>query len=292
MIDDMKGINKNFTIEASELLDNITDDIFDFEIEQDSKTINRIYKAFHTIKGNASMLGFQNLSFFSHRSEDMLARIRDRDIPFDKEIGDTLFQIIDTMKLILGDIQANENDNRDVKNITELLDNILENKKTESASIPKIKKEVNIKLNEKEEVIKEKKTLRILIVEDEFLSRNVLLNILSKYGDCEIAIDGLEAIEAYLQSIEENTFNPYDLIFMDIRMPTTDGMKASQKIRKIEKERGLMGTRLETKIIMTSVPDDVKTVIKSYYQCEADYYLIKPIKAKVIENQLKNLKLI
>jgi len=36
--------------------------------------------------------------------------------------------------------------------------------------------------------------MKTLIVEDDFISRRVLLDILSSYGDCDIAIDGDEAV--------------------------------------------------------------------------------------------------
>ena len=75
--------------------------------------------------------------------------------------------------------------------------------------------------------------MRILIVEDEITCRMLLKEILSLYGDCDIAVDGEQAIYAFRLAWEEN--KPYDLICMDIMMPNIDGQKALEKIR--EKKR-------------------------------------------------------
>ncbi len=39
--------------------------------------------------------------------------------------------------------------------------------------------------------------MRVLIVDDDFISRRLLQKILSAHGDCDIAVDGAEAIKAF-----------------------------------------------------------------------------------------------
>ena len=41
-------------------------------------------------------------------------------------------------------------------------------------------------------------SMRTLIVEDEFVSRAKLQKILSSYGECHVAINGLEGLNAFL----------------------------------------------------------------------------------------------
>ncbi|HBN09144.1 MAG TPA: response regulator, partial [Cyanobacteria bacterium UBA8530] len=59
--------------------------------------------------------------------------------------------------------------------------------------------------------------MRILIVEDDFTSRRLLQKILAPYGECEIAINGKEAVSAVELAWGEDA--PYHLICLDIMMP-------------------------------------------------------------------------
>ena len=45
--------------------------------------------------------------------------------------------------------------------------------------------------------------MRILIAEDDFASRKLLLKFMSEYGECDVTVDGMEAIDAYLMSLED-----------------------------------------------------------------------------------------
>ena len=74
--------------------------------------------------------------------------------------------------------------------------------------------------------------MKILIAEDEFVSRTKLEKILSSYGECHVTVDGSEALLAFKAALETN--EPYDLICLDILMPKMDGHEALQEIRKME----------------------------------------------------------
>ncbi len=82
--------------------------------------------------------------------------------------------------------------------------------------------------------------MKMLIVEDEFLIRKIMQKILSHYGDCDIAVDGEEAVDAFRMAWEEKA--PYDLICMDIMMPNINGQEALRKIREIERELAVKGS--------------------------------------------------
>ena len=68
--------------------------------------------------------------------------------------------------------------------------------------------------------------MKTLIVEDDFTSRAVLQTFLSRYGECHIAVNGWEAVEAFRIALESGP--RYDLICMDIMMPGMDGREAVQ----------------------------------------------------------------
>ena len=130
--------------------------------------------------------------------------------------------------------------------------------------------------------------MRTLIVEDDFTCRLLLQAILSKYGDCHIAVNGREALDAFSAGRESG--QPYDLICMDIMMPEMDGQTAVKKIRALEESEGTLSTS-GVKIIMTTALDDVKNVVESF-QALCDAYLFKPIDTANLIEHLKSLRLI
>jgi len=131
--------------------------------------------------------------------------------------------------------------------------------------------------------------LKILIVEDDFVCRQIMKDILKNYGDYDIVVDGEEAIQAFKLALEDKT--PYDLIFMDIMMPRIDGKEALKQIRNIEKENNIRGSD-EVKVVMTTALNDPKTVFESYYQSGATSYLVKPLTKEKIVAQLKEYNLL
>jgi two-component system chemotaxis response regulator CheY len=130
--------------------------------------------------------------------------------------------------------------------------------------------------------------MKILVVEDDFTSRILLQRYLSSYGDCHIAINGKEAVDAFKESLKEK--QPYDLICMDIIMPEMSGQEALKKIRDMEKSSGILSSD-GVKIIMVTAVEDVKNIFTAFNEL-CDTYLVKPIDKKRLEDQLRNMKLI
>jgi two-component system chemotaxis response regulator CheY len=122
--------------------------------------------------------------------------------------------------------------------------------------------------------------MRILIAEDDMASRKFLLKLLSQYGECDVVIDGLEALDAYLISIKDG--NSYDLICLDIMMPKVDSVKVLKAIRELETQKGILPEK-RSKIIIITVLAESKYVQNAFeIGCEA--YVTKPVDAqKLIE---------
>ncbi|MBN2419218.1 MAG: response regulator [Deltaproteobacteria bacterium] len=131
--------------------------------------------------------------------------------------------------------------------------------------------------------------MKILIVEDDFISRRILQELLSPYGKCDMAKDGEEAIHAFYLGWEEQS--PYDLVCMDVMMPEMDGQEALQRIRDMEKEMGIIGSQ-EVKVIMVTALDDLKNIIRAFHDGGATSYIVKPISKKNLIGEMKNLGLI
>lgn len=279
-----------FIIEANELLGNAEEDILAVEEIPEKETINRIFRAFHTVKGNASMIGLEEITTLAHHAEDTLTKVRSGVLVPGKKMIDLLLKVIDTLKQLLEDARSGTLTDADLMPlIMELEDiNIEEADVEENAAKP-----AHTPVHTREHTPDSPKTepLKILVTEDDFTSRKVIKLMLSRYGQVDIAVNGEEAIEAVMLSFEGETPEPYDLICMDIMMPEVDGMEATKRIRKIEKEKGIPLFD-EAVIIMTTALNDPKTVIKSLYKCGATSYLVKPVQKKALDIELQKLGLI
>lgn len=130
--------------------------------------------------------------------------------------------------------------------------------------------------------------MKALIVEDEFVNRVVLQELLAPYAEVHVAVDGVEALEVFGAALAGE---PYDLVCMDIMMPNMDGQNCLKRMRQMEHEQGI-SPKKETVVIMVTALTDPKTVIDSYYRCGATSYLTKPISADDLKSKLVELKLI
>lgn len=127
--------------------------------------------------------------------------------------------------------------------------------------------------------------LKILVVDDDLASRELIKVFLSEYGRCSCAANGFEAIEVVTKSLEDK--DPFDLICLDIMMPEIDGLDALKTIRELEQENGL--TELDSaKVLMTTAASQVSKTMKAFhYGCSG--YLVKPISKENLVNEIDKL---
>ena len=130
--------------------------------------------------------------------------------------------------------------------------------------------------------------MKSLLVEDEFTSRVILQKILLEHGQCDIAVNGKEAVSAFKMALNEEA--KYDVVCMDIMMPEMDGREAVKLIRETEKESGINPVR-EVKIIMTTADKSIHSVTGSLKE-GATSYISKPIEKKRITEELKEFGLV
>lgn len=130
--------------------------------------------------------------------------------------------------------------------------------------------------------------MKALVVEDEFKSRTLLQRILSRYGECDVAINGEEAVEAFVHAWKEG--EPYDLITMDIMMPEMDGQQALKDIREMEKKAGVEESHM-VKVIMTTAYD-LQEEKDEAFEWGCTEYLVKPIDKSRLMDILKKYSLL
>jgi two-component system chemotaxis response regulator CheY len=130
--------------------------------------------------------------------------------------------------------------------------------------------------------------MKILIAEDDYVSRKFLFEFLSKYGTCDITVDGMEALDAFLLALEDG--KPYNLICLDIMMPKIDGFKALKAIRDIERQKGIDEGKKARIIITTALANTAEDFQASDTGSEA--YVAKPIDTNKLLDTIKKFGLI
>jgi len=119
------------------------------------------------------------------------------------------------------------------------------------------------------------KPLAILVAEDNPSNQKALVEMLKRLGYRPDAVaDGVEVLQA-LQ------IRPYDIIFMDIRMPEMDGLTATKEIRKLWPDNG-------PKIIaITAFAMDRDQEI--CLEAGMDGYIAKPVRVSDLATLLHNI---
>ncbi len=129
--------------------------------------------------------------------------------------------------------------------------------------------------------------MNILIVEDDPTSRLLLEELLKPYGVCKIAENGLEAVQAFTNSLQQGS-RRFDLICLDIMMPEMNGQDALVEIRRIEQQNDIGGNDM-TKIIMTTALEDAKNIMQALLRGPCEGYITKPINRDKLYKTLTDL---
>jgi two-component system chemotaxis response regulator CheY len=131
--------------------------------------------------------------------------------------------------------------------------------------------------------------MKALVVDDEVVSRKKMIKILGKYGECEEAENGKEAIEKFSVNTVDGT-DSYDLITLDISMPDISGLTVLERIRNIEKEK-FIAKEDQVKILMVTAKSEKETVRLSI-EGGCNDYVIKPFNNQSIQIKLVRVGLL
>ncbi|WP_044409031.1 chemotaxis protein CheA [Thiomicrospira microaerophila] len=98
-------ILQDFLVEATELLDQLNEQLVDLENSpDDSNLLNTIFRGFHTVKGGAGFLGVNPLVQVCHRAENVFDKIRNQDIAYDADVADVILRAFDQVSRIVGEL--------------------------------------------------------------------------------------------------------------------------------------------------------------------------------------------
>jgi len=120
---------EGFLTESTELLEKLDDDLVTLEKSpSDADLLNGIFRSIHTVKGASSFLGFDLLVKVTHKTEDVLNRLRKGELFVNPEIMDVILEAVDLVKLLVNDIKGGEIQERETDaTIEKLLPYLSEN---------------------------------------------------------------------------------------------------------------------------------------------------------------------
>jgi two-component system chemotaxis sensor kinase CheA len=96
-------ILQDFLVEATELLDQLNEQLVDLENSpDDANLLNSIFRGFHTIKGGAGFLGVMPLVEVCHRAENVFDKIRNQDVAYDAGVADVILRAFDQISKMIG----------------------------------------------------------------------------------------------------------------------------------------------------------------------------------------------
>ena len=122
--------------------------------------------------------------------------------------------------------------------------------------------------------------LRVLVVDDNVAAREILVESLTSLADCVHSVSsGPEALAAIK---ERDADEPYDVVFMDWRMPSMDGLQATRLIKNdssLQKQPAV--------IIVTAFGRE--EVREEAEQLHVEGFLVKPVTKSMLVDSLVNV---
>jgi len=128
MINEDDELLKDFVIESQEHLAKVESQLLELESDDDSidlGKVNNVFRAIHSIKGVAGFLNLKTLETLAHREEEVLNRLRNKEVRPTSEVINTLLRASDCIKGLLDTI-ATSND-QDVSSHIHALERLLIN---------------------------------------------------------------------------------------------------------------------------------------------------------------------
>jgi two-component system chemotaxis response regulator CheY len=273
------GLAEEYLVECRERLATLEPDLLAIEkcgADIDESLANRVFRTARSIKAGAGFLDLVKIRALAHQTEEVLALIRSRELKPSSDRISILLRAVDRLIELFQNIETSNQ--ADISELVEALARLCTDpSSTEQCCIPEDDHQHSVR-----------GPLRVLLVEDDFASRLLLQSFLARYGECHIAVNGREAVEAFRFALEQG--RRYDLICMDIMMPEMDGREAVRQVRALEEGQGILSTS-GAKIIMTTAVDDIRDVIQCFRKL-CDAYLVKPIDLEILLDQMKSYQLV
>ncbi len=120
-------------------------------------------------------------------------------------------------------------------------------------------------------------SLRVLVVDDEPLARSRLQRLLKAHDDVEVVGEATTGDEAVAAALEVHP----DALFMDVRMPGTDGLQALRKLRD------KLPADVMPMVVFTTAYEDHAV---EAFELEGTDYLVKPVDKAALARAMQRLR--
>ena len=118
-----------FLSEAREHLDYLNEGILNLEKDPENvEYINQVFRACHTLKGNSSMMGFSKFSDLAHKMENVLGKIREKQLSVEPDTINLLLEGSDLLEIGLDQIASSETDNIETDHLLDELEMLAHSK--------------------------------------------------------------------------------------------------------------------------------------------------------------------
>ncbi len=162
---DMAEIVDSFIVESNEILEELDHDLVELENKpDDDDLLNKIFRAFHTIKGTSGFLGLEKLTSVTHKGEDILNKLRKGEAKLSSELMDVILVAYDKIKELITVINEQKNEDVEVSDTVIFLEKVINGLENNTVIIAE--EEISATEEVSEVVVKESEIIENDIVEE------------------------------------------------------------------------------------------------------------------------------
>jgi len=141
-----------FLEESSDNLQLLNESLLILENDsEDMEILNQIFRVAHTIKGMAATMGYTKMAELTHKMEDVLSKFREGQLKVTHEVVTVLFNCLDILESMVGDITDGGDGDLEINNIVTQLVKIAEG----NENIPKEENSSDAIQNKDKEVVQD-----------------------------------------------------------------------------------------------------------------------------------------
>ena len=256
-----------FITESREHLESLESQLLQLEKNpEDEELLNAIFRAFHTIKGSSSFLGLVQITELSHKLENVLDKLRKKQLKVTPEIIDLIFQGVDILKGFIEDIATGREDK-----IQRICSYKVEEVEEFAGKLEKVIQKPEIKkIGEKKDTFEKK---------DKEEEKQVFLTAAAQY---------LSTIKECIEGLEKN---PSDFDLIDALFRAVHSLKSSSNYMKLsqieslmeEEEKVLQRVREEKKTLTPGILNGLKLVYELLIKLVEDFEKGRKSQVKIEE---------